>query len=136
MGLFSSKKKVTKGASISLSSWKYITKDVSALKVLSKDDFMSGKLEVKKELLEFFDVNKIPNGKEVNLKLIFLKGEYDSFIKVINKETGLITLNKDLLNVLIGIKHSVIREYDKSSLYIKFVKREMFKYTIEVGTAR
>ena len=136
MGLFSSKKKVVKSTSKQLSSWKYISKNISALKVLNKDNLISGKLEVPFKLLEFFDINKIPINEEHSLKLVFLNGEYDSSIKLINKETGLIILNKDLLNVLIGIKNSVIREYDAASLYIKFVKREMFKYTIEVGTAR
>ena len=127
MGLFSSKKKVVKSTSKQLSSWKYISKNISALKVLNKDNLISGKLEVPFKLLEFFDINKIPINEEHSLKLVFLNGEYDSSIKLINK---------DLLNVLISIKHSVIREYDAASLYIKFVKREMFKYTIEVGTAR
>lgn len=136
MGLFSSKKKVVKSTKASLSTWKYLTKDVSALKVLNNDNLISGKLEVPKGLLELFDINKIPLEKEVNLKLTFLKGEYDSSIKLINKETGLILLNKDLLNVLIGIKHSVIRDYDTGSIYIKFVKTSKFNYIIEVGTAR
>lgn len=136
MGLFSSRKKVTKSTSSSSSSWKYLTKDISALKVLNNENLMSGKIEVPSGLLDFFDINKIPLGKEVNLKLTFLKGEYDNSIKLINKETGLIVLNKDLLNVLIGIRHSVIRDYDSFSIYIKFLKRQKFNFIIEIGTAR
>ena len=90
---------------------------------------------VPKDILDFFDAERIQDGENRKLFTYYLDGKYYSNISYRKSDDAtIITLDKDLYNILMGV-YDLSKDVKGIGIYIAFLKMGPYLFNIKIGKA-